>query len=374
MRTKKLVTLALILSMAVGAILLVNSVRNREPSEESLRFFPGVSEQSIGSIVLKNAQDWIKLQRRGGAWVMIPKEVLQSAAIAEKQASGLSKAMGEDTAADSTTPTGSIADEYPVDSASLAHLFETILKMKKNLLISENPAKQATFEVDTSRGVRIEVFDLAGASRGIVFSGKTGPDYNSTYCRSASSNIVYQCFDVSNYTFFPDHSRWLNKAVLRFDTATVRQLIIAKRDTSKAGKAKIVTTVIAKGDSSNKGWHMLEPMRKPADADKVNDILSTLSNFNAAEYENSPVSDSAAGITDPFIKVTVKLAGGTERVLTIGRTKPGLNQTWFKVPDKKFLFVLNDFERSKFDQKPDDLVQSKLNPIEAAGERIPAKL
>ena len=369
MNTKKLITLAVILALAVGTILLVKGLSSQKPSEESLQFFPGISEKAIGAIVLKDSQDWIKLQRKGDAWVLVPKQALSAASAAEKQASGLSKAMGTG-ATGASVPAGLAAAEFPVDSTAIGQLVANVLKMKKDILVSENPAKQETFEVDSIRGCRVEVFDVAGKSLGTAILGKNAPDYTSLYSRAEKSNAVYQMQDVSRYAFGSDHKRWTDKSLMKFDKAAVKQIAITKRDTSKVGKGAVLSIVIARGDSA-KGWQLVEPVKKTADSAKVDEILSSLSNLQAAEYEDSAYTDSATGLANPFIKVALTFASGTVRTLSIGSAKPGQSKSWIRVPEKRFVYLMNDSDQKKFDKKPDDFAVQPIKPIQAVAAPIP---
>jgi hypothetical protein len=378
MNTKKTVVLGIVLVVAVGLILIVKGAQDRAPSAASLQFFKGISPQSIGSMVIKNSLDWVKLKRKGDVWVMIPKQVLQSASSADKQTSGLSKAMGSDADANggAKVPAGLAAAEFPVDSNMISQLLENIVKLKKKKEweISESPAKQAVFEVDSAHGNDIEVFDLNGKSLGEAIIGTNGPDYNSVYCRAASSNMVYQCLEVSSIAFGngSDHKRWTDKTVMKFDKATVKQIAIAKRDTSAKGGNKVVTIVVARGDSAHKGWQLLEPVKKPADSTKVDELLSALSNLQATEYEDSACADAVTGLANPLIKISVAFASGTVRSLSIGNAKPTQSKSWIRVPEKPFIYLLNDYEVKKFDKKPDSLFQQPLKPIEAVPAKLPA--
>jgi hypothetical protein len=375
MNTKKLIVLAVFLAVAVGVILLVNIFSNRKPSEESLQFFPDLSEKTIGAVLLKDASESVKLQRKGDVWVMVPKQALLVPAPSQgNKGAGLSRAMGTDTgnaiaAAAVKPPAGLAAAEFPADSACIAQLVENVVKLKKNILVSENPAKQATFEVDAAHGSRIEVFDIAGKSLGAVVLGKSGTDYNSNYFRPEGSNAVYLVQESTRWAFSADHKRWTDKSILKFDKIMIKQLSIAKKGAPKGAPA----IVIARGDSTTKGWQMLEPARKPKDtnkldSNKVNELLISLSNFQAAEYEDSAYTDSATGLADPAITVTINFMSGTVRTLAIGNKKPGQNKFWVRIPEKQYVYLINDYDQKKFDKKANDFDQQPVKPpTKAAG-------
>jgi hypothetical protein len=376
MNTKKLVILAVMLAVAVGIILVVNTLSSRKPSEESLQFFPGISEKTIGAVLLKDPSDTVKLQRKGDVWVMIPKQALALLTPSpENKASGLSRAMGTDTGIPAPPvakpPTGLAATEFPADSGNVAQLVENTVKLKKSTLVSENPAKQAMFEVDATHGNRMEVFDLSGKSLGAVFLGKTGQDYNSVYTRSERSTAVFLAQNVSRWVFSADHKRWPDKSIMKFDKATVKQIAIAKK-----GAPAIV---IARGDTAHKGWHLLEPPRKPGDTSKVDsnrvdDPLSFLANSRAAEYEDSAYTDSATGLAAPAITVTINFMSGTVRTLAFGNKKHGTSYYWVRVPEKQYMYLVNESDYNKFDKKPQDFPQQTAKPPAPPKAKTPLKM
>lgn len=379
MNNKRIVVLSVLLAVALGIIILVNSMNDADPSKKAGTFFPGITDKTIGSVLIKDSQDWVKLVRKGDVWLMQPKQALLAAPAARTAA--LSASLGADSGAADKAPGSSASIEYPADSSATAQVIENIVKMKKrkDLLISESPGKQATFEVDSTKGNRIEVFDLSGKSVGAVILGKNGPDYSSVYCRAEGSNEVYQVLDLSKYAFGSDHKRWTDKSIIKFDKLTVKQLTIAKKDNP--------TLVIALGDSTNKGWQRIDPARKPGDtaaldSTKVDEVLSALSNLQAAEYEDSAYTDSAAGLADPPLVLSVTFKTGTTRTVAIGNAKTGQNKFWVKTPDKKFVYLINDSEQKKFDKKPEDFAkQPPAKPAEPTPKKaksatkaaIPAK-
>lgn len=354
MNNKKIIVPAVILAIGIAFVVLVNLLSNRKPSEESLQFFPGISEKAIGAVLLKDSQDMVKLQRKGDVWVMIPKQVLMSSATSKgKEVSGLSRVMGADTAGSakaSLPPAGMSAAEFPADSGCIAQMVENIVKIKKNTQVSDNPANQEKYEVNETRGIRIEVFDIPGKSIGAVILGKNGTDYSSNYFRPEKSNAVFLVLESTRWAFSPDHKRWTDKSIMKIDKALVKQLTIAKKGAP--------AMVIMRGDTVTRGWHMLAPARMAADSTKVDEILNSLSNFQAAEYEDSAFTDSTTGLADPSIVVTVNFISGTVRMLAIGKAKPGQNKYWVRVPEKQYVYCINDYEQKKFDKKPDDFKQA----------------
>ncbi|MBN1127833.1 MAG: DUF4340 domain-containing protein [Chitinispirillaceae bacterium] len=359
MNNKKIIVAAIILGIAVLLLVLVKTLGDRTPSERSLQFFPGITEKSIGAVVLKDATDWVKIQRKGDGWMMVPRAVLHFTA-AEKKATGISQVMDADTAAPQK-PAGVAAAEYPADSATVASLLDNILKLKKDILVSENPEKQATFEVDTVKGILLEVLDLEGTSRGKVIIGKNASDWSSNYVRSENGTAVYQAQGISRYVFGTDHNRWTDKSIMKFDKAAVTQVALAKK-----GAPAVILAL--EGDSV-KSWNITQPSRKAADSSKVDELLSGLSNLMASGYEDSSYTDAETGLTDPSLTISVTFNSGAVRTVAFGNVKAGVNKYWIKAQDKPYRYLIDEHEQKRFDKKTDDYQKQELKPIEA----VPAK-
>jgi hypothetical protein len=364
MNSKKTITLAVLLALTVAIIVLVKILGNRQPSEAALKFFPDATEKMIGSVLIKDAQSRVLLKRKGDAWFLFPKEAISAAM---EKGTGLDNAIGKQEASPQKNAAG---PEFPADSGVIAQLLQGIIGMKKNTLISENPANQSAFEVDSSHGCAIEAFDQNGKSLGNVILGKNGADYNSLYGRSAGSNTVYLILDVARNNFTSDNNHWTDKSVTKFDKAAVKQVSIAKK-----GEPAIV---IARGDSTHKEWKILAPPRKPKDTNKidstkVDELLNSLANLTAAEYEYAPISDSTTGLGDPSMTITVSFSGGTTRTIIVGNLKQGQSKFWVKVPERTYVYLVNDFEQKKWNKKPEEFEQQPLKPIEAVPASLPSK-
>jgi hypothetical protein len=370
MNSKKLIIPASVLAAAVVLIIAINVISNRKPSEESLQFFPGITVKNIGAVVLKDATDRVRIQRKGDVWVMVPDKAIAAALSPEKKPSGFAKSMGADTGAalavTGIPPAGLAASEFPTDSGAVAQLLEHVVSIKKDILISENPSRQADFEVNAGRGNRIEVFDIAGGSLGAVILGKSGDAYNSVYIRPDNSKAVYRVNGCDRGAFSTDHKRFTDKSIMKFDKASVKQLSIAPRGTPAIVLEKSL-------DTAARGWRMLKPSAmdvKNIDSNKVNEILNSLSNFNAQQVEDSAYSDSAAGLVDPSIVVTVALSSGTTRSLAIGGKKTPANTWWVRVPEKKYTYLVSENEQKMLDKKPVDFKQPAPPPQAKKG--VPA--
>ena len=124
MNSKKIVSLAVLLALAIAVIVVVKTLGNRKPSEESLKFFPDASGKMIGSVLIKDAQNQVMLKRKGDGWFMVPKEAIPASI---KKGAGLAGAMGESNDASQKPPAGLSATEFPPTAAPLPSFFKISL-------------------------------------------------------------------------------------------------------------------------------------------------------------------------------------------------------------------------------------------------------
>ena len=67
-------------------------------------------------------------------------------------------------------------DNYPADSEGISELLSKVAEFKNTQLVSNNPEKQAEFEVDNT-GVEAKLMDANGTLLAHLFVGKTTPGF-----------------------------------------------------------------------------------------------------------------------------------------------------------------------------------------------------
>lgn len=330
MSGKKLFYITAILAVAVLAIILGEKLTNSSPSGKSQMFFPGITEKDISSVIIKDNLSSVKIRRKGDIWVVssVPEsDVKSDSPVAQDQAS-------TDTAA---------TEEYAADSASVAAVLEKLTSMKKDELISENPAKQAIFEVDSNSGVFIDVLDANGTPRGSFRIGKNGPDWSSNYVRMIGSNSVYMVKGSIKYSFFTDLKRWRDKAIVKFDKASVSKISLKRKDG--------VSVTLAKNDTS---WNIEEPFSSPAKKDQVDDLLNSISQLRATDFEGSSSSDSDLGLLNPELYTDITFSNGTSRKVIFG-AKDSQDRYRVKAEGKDVVFLVNEYEFNKINKDASSL-------------------
>ena len=326
MKMKNLSLLAIILIVLVAIIVISNQLQNRKPSEKSIAFLPDFSEATTSEIFVVEGKDSVKLARKGANWVVVAAKASASSPVASPVASSVAKigAMAQ--------PEITKNDDYPVDSAAIQTAIEKLKSLKKDDLISQNPQKQTELEVDSAKGVFVEIKNDKGASIGALYIGKNGANWDQNFVREKGSNDVYLAGGSVRTAFFGDRKRWKDKTIVKFDKAFVKKLQIAKKD---SGTVELVRTTPSPTDTSIKeGWQIVGQEKVKVKKDKVEDILNAMSKLVAADFEtDTAISADSMGFSKPELVVSATLQNGETKTVVMGKKKPPANQYWTKTPD-----------------------------------------
>lgn len=278
MKLKKLIVLAIIFLLSVAAIVTMNRIQNRKPSALSLLFFPGFSEANCSKILCVERADTAELERKGAAWLLVTPCIG-----AVPAASPVGGKTGQ-----------ARLSEYPADSAAVRKALETLTAMKREELVSQNPLKQAEFEVDTVTALFLECWDNTGKSLGGVYVGKTGARWDAYYVRAKGSNNVYLAGGSIRFALFANPKRWTDKSIMKFDITSVHKLKIASID---SGTVELIKTAPSPADTGMKaGWEIFSPIKAKANRERVESLVASLANLNAVEFEgNTSLSEEAMG-------------------------------------------------------------------------------
>ena len=344
MTSKRLLALVSITVIAVLVIIINAKLSNQKPSEQSLKFF----NDKIGAFVIKDPSGTVTVHKKGDLWV---------ASHGVKGVEGV-----ESQVVGSTPQVGSVSGDFATDSASVAIALEKLSDMKKSILISENSDKQAIFEVDTAKGLFVEVFDLSGKSKGSVLIGKSGPDWNSNYIRSVGSNKVYTVDGGIRNSFFTDITRWRDKLMMSFDKASTKSILLVKGSDS--------TISLTKADSGST-WNIISPITSIAKNDQVEGILSTLSRFNATDFQDSELTDSAMGFTKPQLTISIGLAGGSKKISIGAKRDDG--KYYAMVEGKPTVYLINDSEFTSLNKDLNSLKEVPVKPAEPVASVVTPK-
>ncbi|MDR0307271.1 MAG: DUF4340 domain-containing protein [Chitinispirillales bacterium] len=204
--SKKLTAGLLALALVIAVFITAGKLDSRSPADYKTKFFPHLEERSITALIITEGETSVKLDKKEGAWMV-------------------SKVNSAQDEQGNFAASADRADEEiscKADSASVQIAIEKIVSMKKGDLVSDNPANQSTFEVDSANGISVAVFTSnSGSAAGILRIGKTGADWNSNYVRLMGSNSVYSVGGGLRYSIFSDIEKWREKEVAQEERETV---------------------------------------------------------------------------------------------------------------------------------------------------------
>ncbi|HEX2956142.1 MAG TPA: DUF4340 domain-containing protein [Chitinispirillaceae bacterium] len=328
MSGKKMIFAVVAIVVAILVIVIGEKAGKQKPSDKSLLFFSGLAQKDIAALEMSDANGKVRIQRKGDIWIL--------GNAGAKSATPANPILGD------TAPAVADAHEFQADSASLVAVLEKIVAIKKDQLISTNVEKQSLFEVDSAKGILVDVFDQTGKSRGSFRLGKNGPDYSSCYLRMTGSNEVYMVGGNIRYSFFTDNKRWRDKTIIKFDQNTASNIAIMKKDGSK---------IVLGKDST---WSIKEPIQSPAKVSEIQTILSGLSRMTAADFDTLTQDSPSAGFGSPELAVAITLNNNTVKSVIFGN-KNGSSQYYVKTDGKPHVYLVGESEFNKFNVAVDQL-------------------
>jgi len=359
MNSKNLIVSGAVLAVLVAIIVVANIMSNRSPSDQAQKLVPGLTASTISAFQVTEGEVSAKLRKKGDVWVVSSPKKGAEAATTTPDSNGA--VLGQ------ASSQGGSSKEYPVDSASIASALEKLVSTKNEVLVSENAQKQATFEVDSAKGMLVEVWDSGNKLVGNFRIGKNGPDWNSNYVRSVGSNKVHLVSGSVKYAFFSDPKRWRDKSITTFDKASVKRLSIAKQGFSIVLEKSVDTAGVST-------WAMTAPQQAKAKPEEVSKIIDALSALKCEEWEEDSAETALGlGFDKPEAVLTATLVNGDEKVLTVGRKKEGTSRFWVRTKGKPETFLIADFQVTAFDKKPEDFAMTETPAAAPVPKPAPAK-
>jgi hypothetical protein len=233
---------------------------------------------------------------------------------------------------------------YPADSGMAKAAFEALAKMDVSDLVTQQPDKQAEFEVDDKSGVHVVVKHDAKVLADLLVGKGVGAG---TMVRPAGSNEIWRASGISKYTFDKGPSDWRDKGITTFTAGDVEKLDVAAKD-----GAKISLKKTANKQGVEDKWEVVSSTVKidTLDNSVPNGIVGALSNWKANDFADG-VTLAAAGLEPPALTVTVGLKGGKSVVALVGGKK-GEEDFYVKKADAPQVFLVKKFGAEKVDNRP----------------------
>ncbi len=193
-------------------------------------------------------------------------------------------------------------ENHRADPAAVGQVIGGLSRFKTGSLISDNPAKQGLFQVD-STGSLVTLTDRDGGTTSIVI-GKMGPSFSEVYFRMPGSSDVYLGSGITPWTLNKEARDWRDKTVFASPAEDLTGVKLVSE-----GRSKSFTR-----DSS--GW---KSGQEAVPTETINPILTTLAGIRADDFIDSAVDFG----TRPS---TVEISGTTNARLDFYRLRSDTNK------------------------------------------------
>ncbi len=232
-------------------------------------------------------------------------------------------------------------DNYPADSEGVTELLSKVAEFKNTQRVSNNPEKQAEFEVDRT-GVEAKLMDANGTLLAHLFVGKTTPGFLSSYVRVADANDVYIAQGYLQSVFDKDTRTWKDRTIFDFNKGIVTQLNISSPE----------ETVELRLDADGT-WQMLKPVASAVKQDEVDSLLTTFSGLDTDDFGGMTDDLGEYGLDTPQSTISAVHNDGTTATLHIGKEEDG--KLYVKRDDKETVFRLFKSNVDRLIKKSDTL-------------------
>ena len=239
-------------------------------------------------------------------------------------------------------------NNYPADSEGITELLSKVAEFKNTQRVSNNPDKQAEFEVD-STGVEAKLMGANGTLLAHLFIGKTTSGFLSSYVRVADSMMSMSHKAISNPFSTKGHGL------------------------GKIGQSSILTKVLSRNLiflhpeevvelrlDADGTWQMLKPVASAVKQDEVDSLLTTFSALDTDDFAEMTDDLSEYGLDTPQSTVSAVHNDGTTVTLHIGKEEDG--KLYVKRDDEETVFRLFKSNVDRLIKKADTLKAEEAPP------------
>ncbi len=309
MKTKQLLILGAIFVVLVVVVLLLENPFGQSEYEKKVEtatpLFPNFDKEQVRKIEIVAIGETTTLSKQDSNWVVAS------------------------------------MNNYPADSEGITELLSKVAEFKNTQRVSNNPEKQAEFEVD-STGVEAKLMDTNDKLLVHLFVGKTTPGFLSSYVRAADSNDVYVAQGYLQSVFDKGERTWKDRTIFDFNKGIVTQLNISSSE----------ETVELRLDAEGT-WQMLKPIASAVKQTEVDSLLTTLSGLDTDDFAEMPDDLGEYGLDMPESTISAVRNDGITATLHIGNEEDG--KLYAKRDDADTVFRLFKSNVDRLIKKSDTL-------------------
>ena len=265
--------------------------------------------------------------------------------------------------------------KYPADMEAIDKIFETIESMDAKEIVSKNPAKHMTFQVNSPQetqatgedgkpesirmgtlGTEVTMFNAQNVELAHFFVGKnSAADFMTTYVRKSDSDSVVVVDGYLKAVFGKGTAaNWKDRMVCKIDADKISQVILGE------GKTQIIleaTEITSEDDATQKSviWNMTSPKKMKVQQKDIDRITRSFSRFLATDYAPDVSDESVYGFEKPSAIVSVLLKDGETVKLVFGAVCEERNDQYFLKKDgDDRVFIVPKYRVETFQRKVED--------------------
>jgi len=247
---------------------------------------------------------------------------------------------------------------YAADPAAAKALFEGLGKMDVSDLVTDQPAKQAEFEVDDKSGIHVVAKHDSQVLADLIVGKSAGAG---TMVRLPGKNEIWSASGISRYAFDKGPADWRDKSITTFTAADAEKLSVTAKDGAKISLNKTGTK-----EGNEDKWQVVESSVKIDKLDNAtaNNLVSTLSSWKANDFADD-AKPASAGLEPPALTITVGLKDGKSVTVLLGGPK-GDDALYAKKSDAPQIFVVKKYNVDRVNKPPIEFRDKTLCDIAAA--------
>jgi hypothetical protein len=242
---------------------------------------------------------------------------------------------------------------FPADAKAVGDLLARVDTTAAGPIASQNPAKQATFGVD-STGTEVRI--LSGSETLAHFRvGKSTPDFSGLFVRLEGSEDVYGVSGINKFLFDRGAQTWRERKIVPFEAESITRLMVAYADT-------MITFLRQGTDSLNKSAWMMEGNRPdqpsaPAIPEAVRSLIQAAAGLTADAFPAA--TDTVPSNWEPLaMRLDVEARGGDRATIEFG-PKNANSQHYTRLMGRgpQQVFLVGPWRLSRFKKAYADMLQ-----------------
>ncbi len=273
--------------------------------------------------------------------------------------------------------------KFPADSASIDKVFETIQTMEARQLISNNPGKHMSFEVNAPQetqatdpdgsskpftmgtlGTEVVLKDQNDSEKVHLFVGKnSSSDFMSTYVRKDKSDAVLLVDGYLKMVFSkPDAAGWKDRTLSRIDKTDLARITLTRGKEQLVFEPATIASPTADSEATPAAepvkaqaseWKLIQPGDVETDSKQIDRLVGMFTNLQATDFAPAVANPAEYGFEPPEIRAVLTKTDGSDLALVFGaESKERKDQFFAKIEGSDRVYIVPKYRLEMMRKKP----------------------